>query len=287
MYISDNNFTDEENSFILYESPKEKGYLDNHMQVLNFNFCPTEVEDNIKKQKNLIDQETLYDQNTKPTANYNMNILEENLQNDEHKTSEFVTIGKKRGRGAKSGDHTKFSDDNLRRKVKHIVLNDIKKFINDTIYDIYKGNIGNGIFRKELLTINQKQKSDASVEFNKKFLDKKLGDIFSENISTRFTIYPLNHNKKIIEALKNEDDEKKKTYFNKLFNISFFECLNHFRGNIEIEELKGLPGLVNVEENYKNEPDYLETLKYYIMNYETITNNKKKRNRRKKNEIKN
>ena len=282
--INNNNNNDKNNSVFFDDAEKDYNLNESQFEIeslssfkpSSFNVCQKQVEDNIKNQ-NLLEPEALYEQTTKPTANYNMNILEDDLQIDEQKTSEFVTIGKKRGRGAKSGDHTKFSDDNLRRKVKHIVLSDTKKFINDKIYDIYEGNIGNGIFRKELLTINQKQKSDASVEFNKKFLDKKLGDIFSENISTRFTIYPLNHNKKIIEDLKNEDDEKKKTYFNKLFNISFLECLNHFRGNIEIEELKGLPGLINVEENYKNEPEYLETLKYYIMNYETITNNKKKK----------
>ena len=49
------------------------------------------------------------------------------------------------------------------------------KFINNQIIKIYNGNIGNGIFKKELQTINQSQKSDATINFNKNFLTKKLG----------------------------------------------------------------------------------------------------------------
>ena len=158
------------------------------------------------------------------------------------------------------------------------------KFINNKINEFYEGNIGNGIFRKELLTINQKQKANAKVQFNQEFLNKILGDIFSEDISTRFTIYPLNHNRQVITDLRNETDVSKRIYFNNLFNISFLECLKHFRGDIVIDELIGLSGMKNVEETFKEDYEYLETLQYYIMNYEDITKNKKKRNRKKKDE---
>ena len=243
-----------------------------------------EIEYNIQKQKPLKEPISLCDQRTKPSINTNINIQDDNLKNEKNEICEFVTIGKKRGRNS-SGKHNKFSDDNLRRKVKHLVLSYTMKFINEKISELYEGNIGSGIFRKELLTINQKQKANAKVEFNQEFLDKKLGDIFSEDISTRFTIFPLNHNKQVIIDLKNETDDNKRIYFNNLFNISFLECLKHFRGEIVINELIGLSGMNNVEETYKEDNEYLETLQYYIMNYEDITNNKKKRNRKKKNEI--
>jgi predicted RNA binding protein with dsRBD fold (UPF0201 family) len=263
-------------SFLYVDDDERNQTIENHISH-------QKIEDNIQKQKAIKEPISPCDQRTKPSINININIQDDSLKNEQNEICEFLTIGKKRGRNS-SGEHNKFSDDNLRRKVKHIVLSDMMKFINNKISELYKGNIGNGIFRKELLTINQKQKANAKVQFNQEFLNKKLGDIFSEDISTRFTIYPLNHNRQVITDLRNETDESKRIYFNNLFNISFLDCLKHFRGDIVIDELIGLSGMKNVEETFKEDYEYLETLQYYIMNYEDITKNKKKRNRKKKDE---
>ena len=263
-------------SFLYVDEDERNQTIENHISH-------QKVEDNIQKQKPIKEPISLSDQRTKPSINININIQDDNLNNVQNEICEFLTIGKKRGRNS-SGEHNKFSDDNLRRKVKHIVLSETMKFINNKISEYYEGNIGNGIFRKELLTINQKQKANAKVQFNQEFLNKILGDIFSEDISTRFTIYPLNHNRQVITDLKKETDDNKRIYFNNLFNISFLECLKHFRGDIVIDELIGLSGMQNVEETFKEDYEYLETLKSYIMNYEDITNRKKKRNRKKKDE---
>ena len=257
---------------------------DDERNQINKNQIPHQkIENNIKKQKPIKEPISPCDQRTKPSINSNIKVQDDNLKNEQHEICEFDIIGKKRGRNS-SGERNKFSDDNLRRKVKHIVLSETMKFINNKISEYYEGNIGNGIFRKELLTINQKQKANAKVQFNQEFLNKILGDIFSEDISTRFTIYPLNHNRQVITDLRNETDVSKRIYFNNLFNISFLDCLKHFRGDIVIDELIGLSGMKNVEETFKEDYEYLETLQYYIMNYEDITKNKKKRNRKKKDE---
>lgn len=246
------------------------------------NFPNPKVEDNIKNQnkKKIEEQQNLCEQETKPTMTINIKIKDEPIKTCENEGKE---LGKKRKRNDGAGSHNKYSDDNIRRKVKHLVLSDTMKLINKKIYDMYEGNIGNGIFKKELLTINQKQKADATVQFNQEFLNKKLGDIFSEDISTRFTIYPLCHNKKIIEELRNDEDNEKRQYFNNLFNLTFLNTLEHFRGTNHYEELNGLSGIDSLKEKFENEDDYLQTLTYYFMNYENITNNKKKRNRTKNN----
>ena len=251
-------------------------------QNIGYNFSDQKVEDNIKNQnqKKIEDKQNLCEQETKPTMTNNIKMKDEPTKTCENETKE---LGKKRKRNDGAGSHNKYSDDNIRRKVKHLVLSDTMRLINKRIYEIYEGNIGNGIFKKELLTINQKQKADATVQFNQEFLEKKLGDIFSEDISTRFTIYPLCHNKKIIEELRNDEDNEKRQYFNNLFNLTFLNSLEHFRGTKYYEELNGLSGLDSLKEKFENEEDYLQTLTYYFMNYENITNNKKKRNRTKKN----
>ena len=47
--------------------------------------------------------------------------------------------------------HNKYSDDNIRRRCKHLVLNNILDFINKQIILQYKGKIGNGIRKKKII----------------------------------------------------------------------------------------------------------------------------------------
>ena len=195
---------------------------------------------------------------------------------DENKT----IIKKKRGRpgtAGSTGDHNKFSDDNLRRKVKHLLIDHLLRFINNKIYKIYKGQVGNGIFVKKLLTLNQRQKTDSTIQFNKDLLQKSLGEIFSDDISAKYTIFPLEHNKNLIIKFLNEEDEEKKEYFNKLFSITFLDSLEHFRGSKIINELKGLKGIEYIK---SDDEEYLSQLRYYFNNYEKIIFNKRSRNRK-------
>ena len=157
------------------------------------------------------------------------------------------------------------------------------------IYNIYNGDIGNGIFKKELQTINQSQKSDATINFNINFLTKKLSEIFSDTISGRFTNFPPNHNKTLINQLLNEKDEEKKNFFRTLFNLTFIDCLKHFRGEEHINILDGLIYFKDMRDEILNKyeedgNDYYETLKYYLDNYEQIIYKKKARKSRKKEE---
>ena len=205
------------------------------------------------------------------------------VQKEKNGTRKNTLLGRKRKEDSGSGEHNKFSDDNLRRKCKHLVLDSAFNFINDKIKEKYNGNIGNGRFVKQLLILNHKQKSDASIKFNKEFLHKNLGDIFSEKISSRYTSYNPYHNKCLIKLLTCNEDEDKKSYFSKLFSIAFVDCLRHFRGSKKIEELEGMIGFDNIKSKYENDADYLKSLDYYIMNYEEIMNNKRIRKEDKKN----
>ena len=91
--------------------------------------------------------------------------------------------------------HDKFSDDNLRKKCKNIILKLALEFINKKIEGKYKNDIGHGKFKKELKLLNQDGKVKSTVDNEKIFLNKKLKDIFSENISARFYNFPKTHNK--------------------------------------------------------------------------------------------
>ena len=184
-------------------------------------------------------------------------------------------------------EHNKFSDDNLLVKVKYLLLKHLLDFINKKIVLIYNNNIGKGVFKKELQTLNRSQQSNSSINYNKLLINKTLEEIFSENISSRYTNFPLNHNKITIQKLKNEKDEDKKIYFNKLFNLTFIKCLEHFIGKIFINELDGMKTFSEMKDDIaltceKDGDKYIIKLENYLNNFESIINNKKGRNIRKK-----
>ena len=137
--------------------------------------------------------------------------------------------------------------------------------------------------------INQNQISNGKTQFNQKFLTKTIGDIYSDDLSRRHTIIPLNHNKNLIYKLMNDKDENKKKYFQKLFRLTFIQCLKHFIGEEPIELLEGLKCFKDMKDEiinfYKEDGDgdrYYKVLEYALNNFQFIVNNKKTKKKRKK-----
>ena len=182
------------------------------------------------------------------------------------------------------GEHNKFSDDNLIRKCKNLVLDSVSKFINKKIFKLYE-NENKKIFKsKQLFKLAQNEKERSLASYNKLLLDKKLKSIFYENISTKYSKYKLSHNKDLIHDLLNERDETKRLIFQKIFNLTFMDCLNHFRGSILKEELSGMKKFDEYCSSTKfgnNSEEYIKILRIFIENYEHIIKDKKERNKRK------
>ena len=203
-------------------------------------------------------------------------------------TKEFnfsdILLGNKRKK-KNNKKHDKFSPDNLKRECKHLVIESALKFINDKIYKVYDKNIGYGLSIKRLFKLNQSQKINADVEFNKKFIKKTLKEILSDNITGQIKNYSKDHNKGVINAIIDE----KKEEFEKIFNLTFIECEKHF---IELEHIELLNGLTLFKElkgkivnNTKKDGEaYYENLRTFLTSYEEIINRAKpRRKRRKKN----
>ena len=147
-------------------------------------------------------------------------------------------------------------------------------FINKKIFEAYNGNIGYGITKKELVKLNQKQKKNSSAAFNKAFIYKTLKEIFSEKVTKRIKLLGEDHNKELIEKLL----EEKKEQFEKLFNVTFIECVEHFVGNKEINELKGLTLFKEIKEKIINKhkedgENYYNNLEIFMKEYEKRINN--------------
>ena len=192
-------------------------------------------------------------------------------------------LKKKRNNSNEKKEMIKTKRDNLLRKAKRIALASLLKYDNDMISKIYNYNIGEGIHKKELYINGHFQIKCSSTSFNKELLKKPQGEILSENITSKFTNIPPDHNKTIINQLKNEKDEEKKELFDKLFNITLLECINHLSGKSHCKELEGIEEIYeNLIFNLKGSEEYKEKLRNIFNEYERIYNEKKPRKRKTK-----
>ena len=222
---------------------------------------------------------------------YQDSIKEENDEpNFQELKSNLIIKKKKVGRKRKLDyeDNHKIANDNMIRKCKHLVINNCIEFLNFQIKKIYHNNIGEGILIKKILDINQIQKWDNKLESTKLFLNKKLSEIFSVDISSKYTSFLPDHNKILISRLLNEEDIEKREKFQKIFNLTFADCIQLFLGNNnKYIEFEGFPVLDEIKDELNEDNEYLEKIKNFLLNFEDIIKHKKprKRNKKKSSEI--
>ena len=67
----------------------------------------------------------------------------------------------------------------------------------------------------------------------------------------------------------NDKDEKKRLYFQGLFSIQFFKCMEVFSGTNDYDELKGFKKFKVVKNilKDKHEREYIDILESYLKNY--------------------
>ena len=195
------------------------------------------------------------------------------------------------GQKRQSENHSKFAFDNLVRKIKSKLFGSILIILNKSLESndkektmtpnesqrVKKGEVSYECFLKP----DQKIILQTNVRENLTLLDSKLRDIFSENVSTKAKNfskeYQLGYNKNFIEKIKN-DEKKKKT--NDILDMTFFQCLEHFRGTNKYEALNGLEKeYEKVIEELSDDEEYLESFKYQLNHFEDLYKNKRARNR--------
>ena len=91
----------------------------------------------------------------------------------------------------------------------------------------------------------------------------------------------IDHNKKVIEKIILEKKDK----FEKLFNLTFIQCVDHFIGNKNIEELNGLTLFNELKEEIVNKYDndgesYYENLRLFLIDFENKIIRAKSRRKR-------
>ena len=235
--------------------------VDSFVDLISVNSNDSNNNDYLNVEENIINNNSIFE-----NIRENIGIDEDNQE----------MLNKKR----KTKTAGKFRGDNLQRKCKHLVIESAIEFINKKISNAYKGDIGSGLVRKELLKLKQDQKKDSHVDFNKKFIHMSLKDILSQNLTPKIKYYPKEHNKNLINELINE----KREIFENIFNISFIECLEHFVGIKSLEQLNGLKLFSDLKEEIIKKEDgnyYYKNLEIFLKNYEAIINNAKPRKSKK------
>ena len=189
-------------------------------------------------------------------------------------------LGRVRNRGGvdingniiKSGKHNEYTPDNMIKKCKTMIIKEIFNSVNEKI--VQKEGTKPGILKNTLMKMNQKQIVKCTVNDNKSFLYKTIGEILSEDISRGN--FPKKHNKIIIENLS-----KKYKDFEILFSITFLDCLNYFRGEtIEKQEyIEGMKNYSQIKDDIKNKKGeyYANYIDTFLDNYESFVINQKPR----------
>lgn len=205
--------------------------------------------------------------------------IKNNLENNKKKN-----LGRKNKKSTQKVFHTKHFEDNKTSKVKIIILKSVMEHINNQL----KNEDGKDL--KRLLRL-EKNKNN-TVQYNQAFLYTNLKDIFSAKINRKYKNINENHNKSLISKLLDENDEEKKEKYNKIFNLTFAQCLRYYRNPKDnyIKELDGMKTLKDLSikkdenENDDEYQEYLNELIKYIENFEEII--KKKKGRKRNNNIK-
>ena len=236
-----------------------------YVNSLDLNNVNVSGEYIIKKINNKVEQEIFSDdcvnRNTDISDNDNINNI--NIIPIEIKPPEWayqIILDKKR-------------KDHLLIKVKRIIINGLFKFINNKIKQLYNNDIGKGRIKKQLLKISADQTKNTNKQYNSELLNKTLGNIFSEKITGKITNYLPSRNEDIIKELKEEKDTEKGEYFNRLFNLTFFDCIKYSRGETENSDLNGFKkfsDLVKEDKNLTQKGDdyHIQQLKDYLNMYE-------------------
>lgn len=230
-------------------------------------------------QQNESKEESPYE-NTKPTDNNQISL---NISKEKEKIFNIKKTSKTKGR-RKQGQvelyqteatHNKFREDNIVNKIKIYFINSTMKLINKKYAEFLKDNSN-----KRLL---QKIKPNFTKVYNKKlnreYLNKKISEIFSEELSGRCSTFQnkKNHNKEQIENLIKKN--KAKDVINLLNKTlkQMYEIYISDDNSIKIPEYHLENDLIQIED--KNGKEYAQEYKTKAMNLvQIISVNKKRRN---------
>lgn len=177
----------------------------------------------------------------------------------------FEVDRKKTGRKPKDSNsksyHTKYSHDNISRKIKVKFFQKFMKYVNGKIETKY-----NGIIQK-LLPLKGEISQNNTIKFNTQFLNTKLKDIFSNTeFNGKFSSYGENYNKNVIDTIYNNNIKE----LIEIFELTFLEMFNIFKNtnDIKFNDFEKLNTVVEEIKLKENDNNYAELFQSVAMNFE-------------------
>ena len=222
-----------------------------------------------------------------PSTNDSKNTNNNEFQNPfvKHKTDtnlskkkkifEIYKINKKIGRIKKNsgliGKHNKLAEDNVIRKIKRRFLENVRIYINKEYKKYYlkkKITINNNNWIKK---ISPKFYGQIKKRDNIKWFSLKIFEVFSENLSLRYSSHSLDTNKKNIQKLLSSDGPNNvKDILNTKVEILFSKYIR----NVKIEGFKTLKDDIKELEKHMKDSGQ-ENINEYLKKYEDTAKNMK------------
>jgi hypothetical protein len=281
------------------ENENENEYPKDDIYEENDNFVSEIKKENNIENKLVSDYRTkISNENTKMTTK-TLGKKTKRTTNEEEKTNNYKAKTSLQGRKKKEekdkGNHTKFSEDNMMRKIKSYFLNFCHNLLNESISD---KNL-------QFLKLNSLINENLKKEFNLNLLNTKIKDLYQfSKISSKYRKQAkefADKNKYIIEKI-NEDNVEIQTI--KILDLTYKELFNIFRRQIldinldlkmKIKDITLLDNQkykninlffdeifrqeINKNETKENIDIYINNIKDLCMNYESWFLSKKGRNR--------
>ena len=120
-----------------------------------------------------------------------------------------IKLGRPKKNSNKQGKHDKFQRDNILRKIKAQLIQNIFNYINISFN--CNRNYQNNINQKPINVIqriNSRDTKSISKFDNIKWLNSKISDIFSQKVTTKLVCYDSNYNNRLIKKIIQKNEEK-------------------------------------------------------------------------------
>jgi len=206
-------------------------------------------------------------------------------QPEEKRKVKFLFVNNKRGRIPNEykniiiGSHTKKSIDNIERRVKVIFYDSTLECINELIKAYNQSQSGNEAY-PQLKDIYSKIKKESSKKENLNLFNNNVSNMLSKKISPKFKNFPPDYNIQLIDRIYQEGKAKEVISF---LDKSALLLYNQFIGDDKRGgTFKPLSYHIDVLKEKNLDKNYLDLIVETAKNFETNTNNKKPRDRKKK-----
>ena len=253
------------------ETPLDNSFLnkkrENNENVQENNKNEKEIEDftfGINDQKYNVEEKNINLDNTKDLT----------VEIEKPKKKFLFTIKQKTKVGRKPkfsktiSEHTKFSHDNILRKIKVKFFHKLVNYLNSIIISKYHTRL------RPLKPLIGKINQNNAINFNRTLLNTKLKDIFSlYEINGKFKLFDKNHNKSIINKIYEENIKE----LIDIFEMTFFEVFKIFRDLNDTQKLIGFEKIDSVirEMSVKElDEKYIDKFRNAVMNFEKYYYNK-------------